>query len=158
MAQDVHDYVPSSAHLTFDERISAQWRDFLILVARVLIGWIFVVGGWGKVTAVGGFTASLERRGIPAAGLLGYVGAYSEFLGGLTIIFGIATRYAALLIFLFVLVATLISHRFWEYSDPAAYRQQNTQFFKNVTIMGGTMLLFVTGSGRMSVDRLLWRR
>ena len=158
MANNIDYSTEPSAYLRYDERISAQWRDFLILVARVSIGLIFVMGGWSKVTGVESFTASLGRRGVPAATLLGYMGALSEFLGGVAIIFGFATRYAALLILLFTIIATLISHRFWEFNDPAAYRQQHTQFFKNLTTMGGTILLFVTGGGRLSIDRFLWRR
>src|SRR5262249_34145884 len=154
MAQDIHDYAPMSASLTFDERISGQWRDFLILVARVLIGLIFVAGGWGKVTGVESFITGLDRRGVPAASLLGYVGAFSEFLGGIAIVFGAGTRYAALLILLFTIIASLISHRYWEFTDPAQYRQQHTQFYKNVTMMGGMVLLFVTGGGRFSIDGL----
>ena len=157
MAHDTHEYAPPSAHLTYAERINTQWRDFLILIARVLIGLIFVTGGWAKVTAVGAFSASLERRGVPAASLLGYVGALSEFLGGIGIMFGVATRYAALLILVFTIIASLVSHRYWEFTDAAQYRQQRTQFYKNVTMMGGMLLLFITGGGRFSVDALFGR-
>jgi putative oxidoreductase len=140
------------------ERVSAQWRDFLLLVARVMLGWIFVLSGWGKVLDVDRFIAGLERQNVPAATVLGYVGAISEFLGGLAILIGLSTRYAALLILLFTIVATLISHRYWEFTDPAAHRQQHTQFLKNLSIMGGTVLLFITGGGRFSIDGLLTRR
>lgn len=58
---------------------------------------------------------------------------------------------------LFVIVATGISHRFWEYAE-AARRTQESQFFKNLSIIGGFLLLFVTGGGRYSLDGWLLRR
>ena len=54
-------------------------------------------------------------------------------------------------------VATGISHRYWEFAD-AARRLQESQFFKNLSIIGGFLLLFATGSGRFGLDALLARR
>ena len=64
---------------------------------------------------------------------------------------------ASLLMVLFVIVATGISHRYWEFAD-AARRLQESQFFKNLSIIGGFLLLFATGSGRFALDALLARR
>jgi putative oxidoreductase len=158
MAADFHPPDPSHQRLSYAERIGAQWRDFLILVARVLIGLIYVLSGWGKVTGIAAFIASLERQGVPAASVLGYLGAITEFFGGLAILLGFGTRWAALAIFIFTIAATLIGHRYWEAVDPALRRTQQTQFLKNLTMMGGMVLLFITGGGRFSLDRLLWRR
>jgi putative oxidoreductase len=58
---------------------------------------------------------------------------------------------------LFVIVATGISHRFWEFAE-AARRTQESQFFKNLSIIGGFVLLFVTGGGRYSFDGWLKRK
>ena len=70
-------------------------------------------------------------------------------------ILGIATRYAAILIFVYVVVATAIAHRYWEY--PAGPQQigQYTNFLKNIAILGGALAIFVTGAGRFSLDRKL---
>src|SRR5438876_4282173 len=61
------------------------------------------------------------------------------------------------LMVLFVIVATGISHRYWEFAD-AARRLQESQFLKNLSIIGGFLLLFATGSGRFGLDALLARR
>ena len=58
---------------------------------------------------------------------------------------------------LFVIVATGISHRYWEFAESAR-RLQESQFFKNLSIIGGFLLLAVTGSGRFGLDALLQRR
>jgi len=53
---------------------------------------------------------------------------------------------------LFVIVATGISHRYWDFAEAAARRAQESQFFNNLSIMGGFILLFATGPGRFSLD------
>ena len=64
------------------------------------------------------------------------------------------TAYAALLMVAFTIMATATSHRFWQFSDPALYRAQSTNFWKNVSMMGGMILLFVTAGGHYSLDQL----
>ena len=128
------------------------WR----LVGRLLLGGIFVVSGYGKLMGLAAFAASLEKNGVPYASALAPVGASVEFFGGLAIILGVEVRAAALLMIAFVIVATLISHRFWELQD-AARQSQTTQFSKNMAIIGGFMLLHAAGGGLFAVERL-WRR
>jgi putative oxidoreductase len=128
------------------------WR----LIGRILLGGIFVVSGYGKLMGLAAFAASLEKNGVPYASALAPVGASVEFFGGLAIVLGVEVRSAALLMIAFVIVATLISHRFWELQD-AARRAQVTQFSKNMAIIGGFALLHAAGGGRFAVERL-WRR
>jgi putative oxidoreductase len=128
----------------------------LLLLGRVLLGSIFVISGYGKLFGLAAFAASLEKNGVPYASTLAPVGACVEFFGGLAIVLGIEVRAAALLMIAFVIVATLISHRFWELEE-AARRAQATQFSKNVAIIGGFVLLHAAGGGRYAVERL-WRR
>jgi putative oxidoreductase len=132
------------------------WQDFLLLVGRVLMGWIFVESGWRKLMGMDAFIASLVRRAVPYPTVLGWIGAPVEFFGGLALLLGAWTRSATLLIILFTIVATLIGHRYWEITEPAARRMQQSHFAKNLTIIGGLILLFVTAGGRFSVDG--WRR
>lgn len=140
------------------DRSAAACSDLVCLLGRVLIGGIFVQSGFGKLMGLDAFAAGLARNGIPGAvaQVLAPIGAAVEFVGGLAIVFGLMTRYAAVLMILFVIVATLISHRFWELED-AARRAQLTQFSKNIAIMGGFVLLHVAGGGRYAIERL-WRR
>jgi putative oxidoreductase len=135
--------------------VAARSQDVLLLLGRVLLGWIFVQSGWRKLMDVPAFVAAMPRRGLPD--FLGYVAPPVEFIGGLMILFGVATRYAALLILLFTIIATFSSHRYWDFADPMQRQQQHTQFWKNISMMGGQILLFLTGAGRYSVDRLLSR-
>jgi putative oxidoreductase len=132
-------------------------QDVILLLGRLALGAIFVKSGLQKLTALGAFAASLAGRGVPQSSTWAVIGATVEFVGGVLIVTGFRTRDASLLMILFVIVATGISHRYWEYAD-AARRLQESQFFKNLAIIGGFLVLAVTGSGRFSLDALLQRR
>ena len=141
--------------LTRSDGLAAQWQDFLLLLGRVLLGWIFILSGWRKLMDIPASAASMPRRDLPT--FLGYIAPPVEFIGGICLVVGLATRYAALLMLLFVIIATFSSHRYWNY--PEAQRaNQNSHFWKNISMMGGTVLLFVTGAGRYAVDAMLQRR
>ena len=137
--------------------LGSGWADPILLIARVLLGYIFLLGGWGKLLGLAGFATYLERQGLPASYPLAVLGAGVEFLGGLALIFGIVTRFAALALVAFSLVATGIAHRFWEF-DEATRGGQATSFHKNMTMIGGLLALIVAGSGRFSIDRLAARK
>lgn len=147
---------PSShALLSYTDRVAVMWQDFLLLVGRILLGWIFLFYGWGKLGNIPGYAATFPRRGL--AEWMAYVAVPAEFLGGLFLILGFATRYTVLVLLFFMVVASFSSHAFW--SVPDAQRgNQGAHFWKNVTIFGGLVILFVTGAGRISVDRLLSRK
>jgi putative oxidoreductase len=133
------------------DRWAASAHDVLALVGRLAMGWIFLSSGFAKLTDVAVFSANLAKRGVPAPSFMGWLGAIVEFGGSLLIIFGFKIRYGAILMILFVLVATLISHRYWEFTG-ADLIAQRTNFWKNVTIIGGLLFMFLAGAGRYSVD------
>jgi len=141
----------------FNSATSGFSRDLMVLLGRVALGAIFVKSGLQKLMALSIFAASLASRGVPQSSMWAVIGATVEFVGGILIVTGLRTREASLLMVLFVIVATGISHRYWEFAD-AARRTQETQFFKNLSIIGGFLLLFATGAGRFSLDALLRRR
>jgi putative oxidoreductase len=137
---------------------SVKSDDVIVLLGRVALGAIFVKSGLQKLMALSAFAASLASRGVPQSSMLAVIGATVEFVGGIMIVTGFRVRPASLLMILFVIVATGISHRYWEYADTAARRAQESQFFKNLSILGGFLLLYVCGPGRFSLDTLLRRR
>ncbi|HZU88366.1 MAG TPA: DoxX family protein [Stellaceae bacterium] len=124
--------------------------NLALLLGRLLIAAIFVPSGFGKLTHIDAFAHVLATRGVPAPHTLAIVGACVEFFGSLCVLFGLLTRYAALLMAAFTLVAALIAHRFWAASG-AAEAAQYTQFMKNMAIVGGFLFLCVAGPGRYSV-------
>jgi putative oxidoreductase len=149
--------IVARSHQPWSDRLGAAWNDTICLLGRILIGGIFVQSGFQKLMGLDAFAAGLARNGIPTdiAPILAPIGAGVEFVGGLAIVFGLMTRYAAVLMIVFVIVATLISHRFWVLQG-AERRTQTVQFAKNVAIIGGFLFAFVAGGGRLSLDH--WRR
>jgi putative oxidoreductase len=143
--------------LSYADGIAASATDVLLLVGRVLLGWLFLTSAWGKFMNMGGYVAYLTNLKVPNPGFWSWIGAPVEFLIGITLIVGFATRYAALLCLLFLIVATALAHRYWEY-PPAQVMAQYNNFLKNLAIFGGALLLFVSGPGCFSVDRALSKK
>lgn len=122
-----------------------------MLAARILLGAIFIQSGFGKLTNLPAFIATIERMGAPLPQISGPLGAAVEFCGGLALVLGAWTWVAALLVALFTLAATWLAHRFWTY-PPEQQTLQHIQFMKNLAIMGGLLALAASGAGRWSVD------
>jgi putative oxidoreductase len=143
--------------LSHTDGVAAGLADLVLLVGRMLLGWLFLAssaGIGGKLWNPAGFAGYLKALGAPAPDLLSWIGALVEALVGAALILGIGTRYAALLCVLFLIIATALAHRYWEY--PAAQVQgQYNNFLKNLAILGGALIIFVTGPGRFSLDRIL---
>jgi putative oxidoreductase len=131
--------------------------ELVLLAGRILLGGIFVLSGWGKLMGLSAFAATLEKNGVPAPQVLAVVGAAVEFFGGLAVVLGLRPQLAALLLIAFVIVATLVSHRFWDFEGAAAATQR-LQFMKNCAIAGGLLLLSAAGGGRLSLEAALARR
>jgi putative oxidoreductase len=143
--------------LSHADGIAANTADAFLLVGRVLVGWLFLVsaaGIGGKIWNPAGFAGYLKNLGVPGPEFFSWIGALVEFVIGAALILGVGTRYAALLCALFLVVATALAHRYWEY--PAAQMQnQYNHFLKNLAVFGGALLVFAAGPGRFSVDRML---
>lgn len=118
---------------------------YVPLVARILIGLLFVVAGFGKLGDVAGFTGYLTSGGLPA--FLAWPTIALELLGGIALIVGFQTRIFAVLLAGFTLLAALLYH-----FQPADQLQM-TMFLKNLAIAGGLFLLFANGAGAVAVDK-----
>jgi len=144
-----HGFVTAAA-----EREVVGSSDVVLLLGRVLMAAIFLNGGFHKLMGLDGFAGYLAGHGLLVGAYpVAVLAACIEFFGSLCVLVGLGTRYAAVLLALFTLVAALIAHRFWEISDPAMYVNQMNHFMKNVTIIGGFLVLYAMGPGRLSIDR-----
>ena len=148
----------NSSHpaLSYADGLAASMSDIVLLIGRILLGWIFVRSGYGKLFAMEAYSATFPARGLPP--MLVYLAVPVEFFGGLALIFGLATRYVAVVMAIFVVVATFSSHAYWNFTDVAMRRSQDSSFYKNMAILGGIAFLFVCGTGRLSLDNWLRKR
>jgi putative oxidoreductase len=142
--------------LSHADRLAANTADIALLIGRILLGWIFVRSGYGKLFDIPGVAATFPPRGIPA--FMAYISVPVEFFGGLALIFGLATRYVVMVMVVFMLVATFSTHRYWELTDAAARRAQDSNFYKNMAMLGGFFFAFICGAGRLSFDGWLRKR
>ncbi len=133
------------------DSFAASSSDLLLLVGRILLGWLFLASGYGKLSNIAGTTGYFNGLGMPSPEIWAWVAGFGELIIGATLILGIATRYAAIMTFVWVLIATAIAHRYWNYPMPGAIAQYNN-FLKNLSIMGGALYVFVLGAGGYSVD------
>ncbi|QVM93480.1 DoxX family protein [Pseudomonas entomophila] len=127
-------------------------RDLILLIARILLLILFVLSGWSKLTGFEGTVAYMTSLGAPAPMLAAVIAVIMEFLAAILLILGFYTRPLALLLALFVLGTAVLGHPFWNMVDPE--RSANmTQFLKNLSIIGGLLVLAVSGPGRFSLDK-----
>ena len=128
-----------------------QRKDEAILVARILLMILFVIFGWSKLTGFSGTVAYMASAGAPVPTLSAIIAVVVEFFVGIALVIGFYTRPLALLVALYTLGTALIGHHYW--TMVGADRAANMiNFYKNVSIMGGLLLLCVTGPGRYSLD------
>ncbi len=101
--------------------------DIILLVCRIGLASLFYFSIQGKLANMEGFVASLASRGVPGGMALGYLAVTAEIVGSLGVLLGLGTRYAALLLVLFVIVATAISHLYWlRLSSRCVPRRRNS--------------------------------
>lgn len=116
----------------------------LALIARVLMAYIFLVAGWGKISAYSATVGYMESMGVPGALLP--LTILVEFGGGLALLFGFQARFAAFGLGLFSMITAFIFH------DGA---QDSINFMKNFAMAGGLFFLMLYGAGKMSLDHLI---
>lgn len=96
--------------------------------------------------------AYAASAGVPLAGLLVPAAGVLALLGGLSILLGYRARIGAWLLVLFLVPVTLMMHNFWAVKDPMAAQMQMAMFLKNVSMLGGALLISQFGAGALSLD------
>lgn len=123
----------------------------LVLVGRILIAFMFLQAGYGKLTDLTGTAGYIASGGLPnSTALAGLTGVF-ELVGGLAILIGFKARWAALVLAAFSLVASFLYHRYW----TAPVDQQmvvQLLFAKNMAIVGGLLVIAALGTGPASLD------
>jgi putative oxidoreductase len=122
-----------------------------LLVARVLLALIFVTAGFSKLTGLQGTAGYIGSVGLPAPMLLAVAAGVVELVAGVLVIVGWQARWAALALAGFTAVASVLFHNYW--AMPAEQQMmQQLMFMKNVSIVGGLLVLFAFGAGSLSLD------
>ena len=127
-------------------------KDELLLAGRVLMMILFVLFGWQQLNGFSGTVAYMASTGAPSPELSAVIAVAVELVGGALIAVGFYTRPLALVFAVYTLATALIGHRYWALQGMDQYLAM-INFYKNISIIGGLLLLAVTGPGRYSFDR-----
>jgi putative oxidoreductase len=132
-------------------------NDITTLAGRILIAVIFLISGFFKVGGYAQIVAYATAVHLPAPGVAIAAAAAVELAGGLAILAGFKTRFAAWVLFLYLIPVTYVFHNFWAVQGQEQ-QMQMVNFLKNVAIMGAMLVLSVNGAGSYSVDGKLAKK
>ena len=117
---------------------------YLITLGRVLMAVMFIQAGIEKIFGYSGAQEYMEAHGVP--GILLPLVILVEAGGGLGVLLGLFTRWSAILLAGFCLLAAILFH--FDFAD----RMQMINFMKNITIAGAFLVLAGAGPGALALD------
>lgn len=128
-------------------------NDELILAARLLLATLFLIFGWRKLRDYWGTVRQIVQLGAPMPALAAAIAIFMELPVALAVAVGAFTRASALLLAFYTLGTAHIGHRYWTMTGTDLVDSMDG-FYKDLSIMGGFLLLCITGAGKYSIDAL----
>ncbi len=125
----------------------------IILTARLLLATLFLIFGWRKLRDYSGTVSQMVELGAPMPVLAAIIAIFMELPVAFAVAVGAFARLCALLFVLYTLGTALIGHRYWTVTG-ADWVDSMDGFYKDLSIMGGFLLLYITGAGKYSIDAL----
>jgi putative oxidoreductase len=125
----------------------------LTLAARLLLATLFLIFGYRKLKDYSGTVSQMVQLGVPMPILAAAVATFMELPVAFAVAVGAFARPSALLMFFYTLGTALIGHRYWTVTGPDRVDSMDG-FYKNLSIMGGFLLLYIHGAGKYSIDVL----
>jgi len=122
----------------------------VVLLGRLLFAAIFIMSGPRHFMSQ--TIAYAASQGVPMVSIAVPFSGVLAFVGGLSILLGYRAKLGAWLIVLFLVGVTPMIHKFWGVTDPMMYQMQLVMFMKNVSMLGGALLITQLGSGPWSLD------
>jgi putative oxidoreductase len=123
---------------------------YAVLAGRQLFSIVFIIASAGHfnprtIAWAAGHSVPLPDVLVPLSGVIALV-------GGLSVLLGYRTRVGAWLLVIFLVPVTLMMHNFWAVWDPATSQIEMAMFMKNVTMVGGALVISYFGAGPLSLD------
>lgn len=127
------------------------WADSLLLTARLFLAVVFLYSGAVKLLGWQPAVTEFGQLDVPLPIIAVTATVIVQLLGGLAIALGWRVRAAAAALAAFTVIATLIGHPFWAFAG-VEFQRQLTTALEHLAIVGGFLLLTVTGPGRLSLE------
>ncbi|MGI4777547.1 MAG: DoxX family protein [Janthinobacterium lividum] len=127
-------------------------QDVVALVGRILVAYLFIPAGFGKLMGFAGTVGYITSAGLPLPQVAAAVAILVELGLGICLLLGFKTRIVAIVLAIFTLATALFFHKYWAVPD-AMKMAQMINFNKNVAIAGGLLAFTAFGPGRLSVDK-----
>ena len=126
------------------------WQGAVVVLGRFFFALIFLMAGANHFNKQAiGYAAS---QGVPVASIAVPLSGVVAIAGGLSILLGYRAKLGAWLLVLFLVPVTLMMHKFWTVTDPMMAQIQMILFMKNVSMLGGALLISHFGAGPFSLD------
>ena len=127
-------------------------QDTLALVGRILIAYLFIPAGIGKLMGFAGTVGYITSVGLPLPQVGAAIAVIVELGLGIALLLGYKTRVVAIVMALFTIAAAVFFHKYWSAPDAMKMMQQ-INFNKNIAIAGGLLAFAAFGPGRFSIDK-----
>ncbi|HLI08216.1 MAG TPA: DoxX family protein [Ktedonobacteraceae bacterium] len=114
-------------------------------VGHLMLAGIFIFGGSSAFLEPGGRVQKVESAGIPQPKQAVTLNGAIMVFGGTLLALGIFPRFAALMLFGSLVPTTFVGHSFWTEENDASRKAQQTQFLKNLGLMGGLLIVLKEG-------------
>ena len=131
--------------------------NYLQAISRVLISAVFIVFGYIQFTHIGNYIANpvvIKVAGwthILTPTIIAYMVAAIDLIGGILILVGYQTRWASVVLIVFVALTAFLVHHFWDMEGPARAANQG-HFYKNLALIGALLLIYAHGPGTCSLE------
>ena len=125
---------------------------YIPLIGRTLFSLIFLMTIMGHFS--GGSIEYAASAGVPMANVLVPLSGIIAVLGALSIILGFKAKMGGWLIVIFLVPVTFMMHQFWSVKDQMAMQMQMVNFMKNMSMLGGALLIIYFGAGPISIDNM----
>lgn len=129
------------------------WREYAPTVLRVVTGVIFALHGWQKLEGgLAGVTGLVASLGFPMPAVFAVLLIAAELGGGILLILGLLTRWAAKALVVVSLIALFMVHL------PNGFFMATGGYEYILLLLAASVSLMLTGAGKWSLDRMLWKR